>query len=168
MKIKRLAKTFITFVASLAVCLLAGYMGWYPALPSMPIWYGSLIKPIFSPPAWVFPQVWIISFALMGIVLFLILQHGIGDSDVTMGLLLFGLQLIFALAWAYTFFGIHSVFFAFMFMIAYWAALACTVIQVFRFSTYGGMLLIPYFLWVCYLAWINYGIMALNNLAFRI
>lgn len=168
MRIKRIIRTFLTFAGSLAVCLLAGYMGWYPQLPSVPVWYAGLIKPVFSPPAWVFPQIWMVSFLLMGIVLFLILQHGIGDSDVTMGLILFVLQLIFTIAWAFTFFGLHSVFFAFMFIIALWATLLCTVIQVFRFSVYGGMLLIPYFLWVCYLAWINYGIMVLNNLTFRI
>jgi len=30
------------------------------------------------------------------------------------------------------------------------------------------MLLIPYFLWVCYLAYLNYGIMVLNNVQYVI
>jgi tryptophan-rich sensory protein len=55
-----------------------------------------------------------------------------------------------------------------MCIIALWAALLCTVIQVFRFSVYGGMLLIPYFLWVCFLAYLNYGIMVLNNVQYVI
>jgi tryptophan-rich sensory protein len=168
MRIKGIVKTFITFAGSLAVCLLAGYMGWYPQLPGMPAWYAGLVKPLFSPPAWVYPQAWMVSFLLMGIVLFLILHHGVGTSEATMGLILFVLQLILTIAWAFTFFGIHSVFFAFMFIIALWATLLSTVIQVFRFSVYGGMLLVPCFLWVCYLAWINYGIMVLNNLTFKI
>ena len=29
------------------------------------------------------------------------------------------------------------------------------------------MLLVPYFLWVCYLAYLNYGIMVLNNFTYR-
>jgi tryptophan-rich sensory protein len=33
---------------------------------------------------------------------------------------------------------------------------------------YGGMLFVPYFLWVCYLAYLNYGIMVLNNYVFSI
>jgi tryptophan-rich sensory protein len=55
-----------------------------------------------------------------------------------------------------------------MCIIALWAVLLCTVIQVFRFSVYGGMLLVPYFLWVCYLAYLNYGIMVLNNVQYVI
>ena len=168
MTIKSIVKTFSTLAGSLAVCLLAGYMGWYPALPGMPVWYASLTKPVFSPPDWVFSPIWIVSFVFMGLTLFLILQSGVKQRDVTFGLILFGLQLLFTLLWAFAFFGIHSVFIAFMCIIALWATLACTIIQVFRFSVYGGMLLVPYFLWVCYLAYLNYGIMVLNNVVFRI
>lgn len=168
MTVKGLVKSFTTLAGSLAVCLLAGYMGWYPALPGMPAWYASLIKPIFSPPSWLFSPVWVVSFILMGLVLFLILQSGIRQRDVTFGVILFALQLIFTLAWAFTFFGIHSLFIAFMCILALLATLLCTVIQVFRFSVYGGMLLVPYFLWVCYLTYVNYGLMVLNNYTFRI
>jgi translocator protein len=161
-------KSFSTLAGSLAVCLLAGYMGWYPALPGMPAWYAGLIKPVFSPPSWVFSPVWMASFVLMGFTLFLILQSGLKQRDVTFGLILFALQLLFTLVWAFTFFGLHAVFIALMCIIALWASLLCTVIQVFRFSVYGGMLLVPYFLWVCYLAYLNYGIMSLNNFAFVI
>ena len=61
-------KSFTTLAGSLAVCLLSGYMGWYPALPGMPLWYASLIKPVFAPPAWIFSPIWMVSFALLGLV----------------------------------------------------------------------------------------------------
>jgi len=161
-------KSFTTLAGSLAVCLLAGYMGWYPALPGMPLWYASLIKPVFAPPVWIFSPIWMVSFALLGLVLFAIMQSGITQRDVTFGLILFVLQLILTLAWAFAFFGIHAIFIAFMCIIALWAVLLSTVIQVFRFSVYGGMLLVPYFLWVCFLAYLNYGIMVLNNVQYVI
>jgi benzodiazapine receptor len=163
MTVKSVVKSFSALAGSLAVCLLAGYMGWYPALPGVPAWYAGLLKPVFSPPSWVFSPVWMISFVLMGLTLFFIFQSGIKQRDVMSGLILFGLQLLFTLGWAYAFFGIHTVFLAFMCIIALWATLLCAIIQITRFSVYGGMLLIPYFLWVCYLAFINYGIMVLNN-----
>lgn len=196
MKTKSVAKTFLTLIVALGVCLLAGYIGGYPALSRMPlgviidlpvenylggypgllgegtlplpVWYAGLVKPVFSPPLWVFSPVWMVSFALMGLVLFLILQSGIKQYEVMFGLILFGLQLLLMLIWAYAFFGIHVIFIAFLCMIALWATLLCAVIQVIRFSVYGGMLLVPYFLWVCYLAYLNYGIMVLNNLVFVI
>jgi translocator protein len=196
MKVKSVVKTFLTLIVALGICLLAGYIGGYPALSKMPFgvsidlpvenylggypgplasgttpmpeWYAGLIKPIFSPPSWLFSPVWMASFVLLGLVLFLILRSGINQHEVTLGLILFCLQLLFMLVWAFTFFGVHSLFLATLCMIALWATLLCAIIQVFRFSVYGGMLLIPYFLWVCYLAYLNYGFMVLNNYVFRI
>ena len=168
MTAKSVVKYFLTLAGSLGICLLAGYMGWYPALPGMPVWYAGLIKPVFSPPSWLFSPAWIGSFLLMGLSLFFILQSGTKQRDVRFGLILFCLQVLICLSWAYAFFGIHAVFLAFMCIIALWATLISTIIQVSRFSVYGGMLLVPYFLWVCYLAYVNYGIMVLNNFVFVI
>lgn len=168
MTVKSVVKSFLTLAVSLGICLLAGYQGWYPALPGMPAWYAGLVKPVFSPPSWVFSPIWMISFVLMGLTLFLILQSGINQRDVSFGLILFALQFLFTLVWAFAFFGSHSIFIAFICIIALWATLLCTVIQVFRFSVYGGMLLVPYFLWLCYLAYLNYGIMVLNHFVYMI
>jgi translocator protein len=191
MTTKRAGKSFLVLIVALGLCLIAGYIGGYPFLSRMPlgatidlqpgeylggypgllagstppvqVWYASLIKPVFSPPVWIFSPAWMVSFLLMGFVLFFILQSGIRQRDVGFGLILFGLQFLFTLGWAYVFFGLHALFFAFMFIIALWAALLSAVIQVSRFSVYGGALLFVYFLWVCYLAYLNYGIMVLNN-----
>lgn len=166
MTARSIIKTFITFIGSVGICLLAGYMGWYPGLPGMPAWYAGLVKPVFSPPSWVFSPAWIISFILMGFTLFLILQAGTRQHDVSAGLILFIGQLLLSIAWAYNFFGTHAIFFAFLFMIALFATLLCAVIQIFRFSVTGGMLLLPYLVWVFYLAYLNYGIMTLNNISY--
>jgi benzodiazapine receptor len=168
MTIKNVAKSFLTLAGSLGVCLLAGYMGWYPALPGMPLWYASLIKPIFSPPAWLYSPIWVASFVLMGLILFFILQSDIKHRDVRFGLILFCFQLLFMLIWAFTFFGLHALFIAFMCIIALWSTLLCAVIQAFRYSIYAGLLFIPYFLWVCYLTYLSYGFMVLNNAMFVI
>jgi benzodiazapine receptor len=166
MTVKSILKTFLTLIGSLGICLLAGYMGWYPALPGMPAWYAGLVKPVFSPPSWVFSSAWIISFILMGFTLFLILEAGTRQHDVALGLILFIAQLLFTIVWAYTFFGTHAIFFAFLFMVALFATLLCAVIQIFRFSVTGGMLMIPYLVWVFYLAYLNYGMMTLNKISF--
>jgi benzodiazapine receptor len=168
MTVKNVVKSFLTLAGSLGVCLLAGYLGWYPGMLGVPAWYAGLLKPVFSPPAWVFSPIWMVSFVIMGLTLFLILQSGIKQRDVTFGFILFGLQLLFTLVWAFAFFGVHMLFISFLCVIALWATLLCAVIQIYRFSVYGGMLLVPYFIWVCYLAYVNYGIMVLNNAAFTI
>lgn len=161
-------KSFLTLAGTLAVCLMTGYVSWYAALPGMPVWYGNLLKPVLSPSPGFLSSAWMISFLFMGLALFFIVQSGIRQHDVSFGLILFCLQLLFTLAWGYAFFNLHAIFTAFMFIIGLWAALLSTVIQVFRFSVYGGMLLVPYFIWVCYLAYLNYGVMVLNNLVYAI
>lgn len=193
MTIKSVAKTFLTLIVALGACLLAGYIGGYPALSrmplgviidlpigdyiggypnligvGMPIWYESLIKPVFSPPVWIFSPVWMVSFFLMGLTLFFILQSGTKQYEVRFGLILFCLQFLFTLLWAFAFFGLHSIFLASLCMIALWATLLCAIIHVSGFSVYGGMLLVPSFIWICWLAYLNYGIMVLNNLTYVI
>jgi tryptophan-rich sensory protein len=49
-----------------------------------------------------------------------------------------------------------------MFIIALWAFLLCTIIQVSRFSIIGGAVLIPYLLWISFAAYLNYAIMVMN------
>ena len=166
MTIKSVVKAFITLAVSVGICFLAGYMGWYPSLPGMPAWYGGLVKPVFSPPAWIFSPLWIASFILMGLVLFMILQSGIRQRDGTFALILFIGQLLFTLAWAWAFFGAHLLFVGLLLMIALAATLLCAVIQIFRISVYGGMLMVPYLLWVLYLGYLNYGLITLNNVGF--
>jgi tryptophan-rich sensory protein len=102
----------------------------------------------------------------MGLTLYLILQSGIRKREVTPGFLLFALQILLLIGWSYAFFWMHSIFLAFMGIIAVWAILLSAIIQIFRFSVLGGMPLIPYFFWICYLVYLNYGIMVLNNLTF--
>jgi tryptophan-rich sensory protein len=168
MTAKSVLKSFITLAGSLAICLLAGYLWWYPALPGMPAWYDSLAKPALSPPPEIFPPAWMFSFLLMGFTLFFILQSSASQREGNFGMILFVSQLLLTLIWGYAFFAAHAIFPAFLCIIAVFATLLSAVIQVFRFSVYGGMLLSVYFFWVCFLTYVSYGIMVLNNAVYQI
>lgn len=168
MTLQSTIKTILTLAGSVGFCLLAAYMTWFPALPGVEAWYADLTKPIFSPPAWIYSPIWIASFILMGVMLFLILQSGLKKREVTFGLALFIFQFLFMILWAYTFFDLHALFISFICIIALWATLFSAVIQSFRFSVPAGLLSIPYFFWVCYLAYLSYGFMTLNNAVFVI
>lgn len=191
---KNTVKTILTLVVALCICLIAGYLGGYPPLSRMPAgdsvdlpienilpgypgllagqtppleeWYDSLARPVFSPPLWLFPPFWMGSFLLMGLTLFFILHTGIKSRDVTFGFILFISQALFTLLWAYAFFGLHSPFVALLCIIALFATLLCAIIEIFKFSPYGGILLIPYLVWVCWLSYFNYGVVLLNNSLF--
>jgi tryptophan-rich sensory protein len=165
---KSLIKSIFTFIISVAVCVFIGYETDKYLMPGMPDWYANLFKPVFAPPAFLFSPLWIASFALMGVILFFILESDIKQREASFGATLFGFQFLFVLLWGFVFFGLHQLFIAFMCAIALFATLTSAVIQAFRFSVYAGLLLIPYFMWVTYLLYLNYGFMVLNNAVFVI
>ena len=162
---KSVGKKILILIGSLGICVLAGYATINYFLPGMPEWYDGLVKPIYSQPAWLFSPLWMASFVLMGIILSLILLSGsdVRHRDILFGLNLFGFQIMFMLVWAFAFFALHHLFISFICIIAVWATLLCAIIQAFRFSIRVGLLFIPYFIWVCYLVYLNYGLMVLNN-----
>lgn len=162
MTVIKTIRKVICLVLAIGICLLAGYIGSMYTTPSIPTWYAGLQKPFLTPPSWVFAPVWTALYILMGISLYLIWQSGITNHEVFMGLVLFVLQLGLNVGWSYLFFGWHSTFFALMCMIALWAMLLCTIIQVSRFSVIGGLLLLPYLIWTSFAAYLNYAIWMLN------
>ena len=99
---------------------------------------------------------------MMGLSLYLILQHGIKDKEALFALIFFISQLVFNVAWSFFFFGLQSTFFGLMCIVALWCLLLCTLIQTFRVSVAGGALLIPYLLWVTFAVILNYFIMTMN------
>ena len=158
----KIFKKVITLLLAIGICLLAGYLGSLYTTPAIPTWYAGLQKPDLTPPSWVFAPVWTALYIFMGITFYLILQSNITKGEVFLGLTLFILQLGLNVSWSYLFFGWHAIFFAFLCIFALLAILLCTIIQVSRFSIAGAALLIPYFLWTCFAAYLNYAIMVLN------
>jgi len=168
MPVKSAVKKVITLLAALVVCWLISSVIAYHTASGVQGWYAGLVKPVFSLPLSAFSPIWTFSFLFMGLSLYLILQAGLKKHEVLPGFILFVLQLLLIIVWSYAFFNLHSLFLAFMCIIALWAALLCAIIQIFRFSVGSGMPLIPYFFLVCYLTYLNYGIMVLNNATFTL
>jgi|GEM_PF-1587890 len=160
----------LTLIFSLGICLLVGSLVSYQSLPGAVAWYTNpqLLKAAFSLPLDVITWIWLASFVLMGLTLYVIIRTGIRKNDVAPGFLFFAFQILLLAGWSYSLFYMQSVFLAFIAIIAAWTAILCAIIQIFRFSVIGGMPLIPCFLWVCYLVYFTYGIMVLNNLLFKI
>jgi len=168
MSLKNTVTKGLTLIFSVGICLLIGSLGSFMTLAGVTTWYAGLQKAAFSLPLDALSLIWLVSFILMGITLYLILQSGIRKNEVAPGFLFFALQILLLVGWSYSLFSMQSVFLAFIAILAVWTALLCTIIQIFRFSVVGGLPLIPCFLWVCYLVYLNYGIMVLNNLIFKI
>ena len=126
-------------------------------------WYASIDKPDLTPPDAVFGPVWGVLYLMIAVAGWLLWQ--IRDTSpaarVALGLWLF--QLLLNALWSGLFFGVHRLGLAFAEILVLWLAILATIAVSWRARPPAGMLLIPYFLWVGFAAWLNGTIWLLNR-----
>ncbi len=153
-------KKILQFIASIAICQMAGIIGAIFTISAIPTWYSTINKPSFNPPSWVFGPVWTILYTMMGIALFLIWTNKNGKKREAIHL--FFVQLLLNAIWSPIFFGLHSLLIALIVIILLWIGILLTMISFSRISKTAAWLLAPYFLWVSFATLLNAAIWQLN------
>jgi len=156
-------KVLWKFVASLVVCQLAGAVGSVFTIRAIPVWYMTLVKPVITPPNWVFGPAWTALYLLMGVSLFLLLHRGLHDANARAALALFSVQLGLNILWSVVFFGMRSPAGGAIEITILWGAILLAGLSLYRVSRPAGLLFVPYLLWVTFAAVLNYWIWALNR-----
>lgn len=123
----------------------------------------TLIQPPLSPPGWLFPVAWTLWYVLMGIASYLILTSGADDSAVAAALSLYGYQLAANFLWPVFFFDFGWYFFSFLWLVLLWVLIALTIRSFYPISKTAARLMVPYFLWVTFAGYLNFGIWWLNG-----
>jgi translocator protein len=152
------------FGAAILICEFAGFIGSLFTAPAIPGWYASLTRPALSPPSIVFPIVWTLLYAAMGIALGLVSQSA-DKALKSRGLTLFGIQLFLNVAWSLVFFGLRNVLGGLIVLIMLWFAVFLTTTSFFRISRSAAGCMIPYIVWITFALYLNASILALNTLA---
>jgi benzodiazapine receptor len=124
-------------------------------------WYDSLVKPILTPPGWVFGPVWTLLYAMMGTAAWLVWRT-LGVSDALVPLSLFLGQLALNALWSYLFFGLQRPDLAFLDIVALWLGILATLVAFWRVYSLAGLLLLPYLLWVSFATYLNFQFWRLN------
>ncbi|HCC22133.1 TspO protein [Candidatus Uhrbacteria bacterium RIFOXYC2_FULL_47_19] len=158
MKLNNILKLII----AITVSQLAGVVGSFFTIPSVPTWYAGIVKPALNPPAWLFGPVWTTLFVLMGVAAFLVWNKGLDRKGVKIALGIFLGQLVLNTIWSIVFFGLHSPGGALTEIIFLWLAILATIIAFAKISKPAAWLLLPYILWVSFAAYLNYSIWILN------
>ena len=125
------------------------------------IWYAELNKPFLTPPAWVFPPVWIVLYALILIAL-IIYTIKCKRCNKLKGYIIFVLQLIFNLLWSPAFFVLNDIALALGIVIILDILVLLNIYYFARVSRTSAILLIPYFLWICFATYLNIAFLVLN------
>ena len=138
-----------------------GLSGWL-SREGTKIYQQSIVQPPLSPPGWVFPVVWTILYALMGISAARIYQTAPSKSRST-GLNLFITQLVVNFFWSPVFFNLQAFGLAFFWLLLLWV-LVFRMIHNFRMSdSLAAKLQIPYLIWLSFAAYLNLGVWYLNR-----
>lgn len=124
-------------------------------------WYLALNKPFLSPPAWIFSPVWTFLYITMGISLFLYGKK-LTNKPKTWGYVVFFTQLLINLSWTPTFFGIKNIPLALALIILLDILVLFNIIEFMKISKPAGKLLIPYFIWILFATYLNFGYFILN------
>ena len=123
--------------------------------------YFFLNKPPLAPPGWVFPVVWSILYVMMGLASYLVINSGSDRAIVVKALVFYGIQLVLNFLWPILFF--NSLYlWAFVELLAMWAAIIVTMVFFFRTSPDAGLLMVPYLLWSTFAAYLNFAFYKLS------
>ena len=156
-----MSKRWISWGVFVAICFLAAAIGSWFTAASVKSWYPGLVKPMATPPAWVFGPVWSILYFLMGTAAWLVYRQR-SIANVTVALALFFVQLALNVAWSFVFFGLRQPGLALLEILALLAAIIATMTNFAPLSRLAAWLMTPYLAWVLYATFLNFGIWRLN------
>ena len=126
------------------------------------IYAQTIVKPPLSPPGWVFPVVWAILYALMGIGAAKVYQAPASKTR-SMGLNLFITQLVVNFFWSPIFFNLQDFGFSLLWLLLLWGLVLWMILAFRKVKPLAAKLQIPYLLWLTFAAYLNFGVWYLNR-----
>ena len=159
MRMKQHWKTYAFWIGlSEAVGALSGWL----TRDSVQAYMTTIKKPPLSPPGWVFPVVWTLLYALMGIGTARIRLSPPSKAR-SQGLNQFIAQLVVNFFWSPIFFNTQAYGFAFLWLLLL-LALVLWMTLTFRITDPpAARLQLAYLLWLVFAAYLNYGVWQLNG-----
>ena len=152
-------KTILVYAVSIVIALAVG--GISAVVNAGKMETPDLLQPALSPPSWLFPVVWSLLFALMGIsAARVFLSDCTGRSD---ALFIYGTQLVVNFLWTVFYFSFSALLLSFFWLLFLIALVALMSVRFERCSRGSGKLQIPYLLWLCFAAYLNFATWLLNR-----
>ena len=126
----------------------------------MDVYNASAIKPAVTPPDWVFPVVWTVLYALMGIGACIVSRT---SNEKSCGINLFVVQLIVNFFWPLIFFNAQAYGFALAWLVLLWILVLAMTICFYKTKPIAGWLQLPYLIWLTFAAILNAMVWLLNS-----
>jgi len=150
-------KPSILHLIVLLVLVVGG--GWIIGASNLPgAWYGSLHKPPFNPPSWLFPIAWTVLYVLIAIAGWRTYER-VGSAAVMQ---VWWAQLALNFAWSPIFFTAHLMWPALGVIVAMFAATVAFIVLQWRRDRTAALLFVPYAGWVAFASVLNASLNVLN------
>ena len=122
----------------------------------------TVAQPPLAPPALLFPVVWTVLYALMGISVARIRLQPASAAR-SKGLLRFLVQLVVNFFWSPLFFNAQAFGFAFLWLILLWILVLQMILTFRKIDPLAAYLQVPYLLWLTFAAYLSAGVWYFNR-----
>jgi tryptophan-rich sensory protein len=150
-----------TYAFWIILCEAVGALAGWISAGGIEVYSALANKPPLTPHQWVFPMVWSILYALMGISAARISLTP-PSKERNRGLNLFTAQLIVNFFWPLLFFNAQAFGFALIWLILLWVLVLAVILTFRKIDKTAAWLLIPYLLWLTFAVYLNAGVYILN------
>ena len=156
MKAKRKQK--LVYAVSILIALIVGGISALVNMGKMAD--TTLVQPPLTPPAWLFPIVWTILYTLMGIsAANVYLSDCAGKSD---ALFIYAVQLVVNFLWTVFYFSFQALALSFFWLVFLILLILLMAVRFERCAPGSGKLQIPYLVWCCFAAYLNFAAWMIN------
>ena len=145
-------------IISEAVGLLAGLL----IRNGVEIYGQTAIQPPLAPPAWLFPVVWTVLYALMGVGAGLVSRQSQSEER-NRSLNLMVAQLVVNFFWPLLFFNARAYGFALLWLLLLLVLVVWMTLEFRKVSPLAALLQIPYILWLLFATYLNTAVWYLNR-----
>ena len=146
----------------IAIPLIVGIVAGLLARNSMEV-FSVVEKPPLAPPAWLFPVVWTILYALMGISSYIVLTSDASQEEIKSAMQLYAYQLVVNFLWPTFFFNFGWYLFSFLWLILLWVLVFLMIRKFYDINRVAAYLNVPYLVWLTFAGYLNAGIWLLNR-----
>ena len=159
--IKKYKPYIVSFIVTFGIAALSSYF-----TGDSSIVYNDIVKPKFSPPGYVFGIVWPILYLLMAVAAGSIYKteniSEVAKTYKNKAIGLYLVQIIINGIWPVLFFKYEMFLISFIWIIILWILIIFMLIIFKKISNIAAYMIVPYFLWVSFAAYLNLMIYMLN------
>ena len=155
-------KTWKQYALGILLTQSIGALSGWLSRDGMQIFSTSISQPPLSPPAFLFPIVWSVLYALMGIGAVRIYLSP-QSTERNRALNIYITQLIVNFFWSLIFFNAQAFLFAFFWLLILWILVLWMILLFHKVDPLSAKLQIPYLLWLSFAAYLNLGVWYLNR-----